>query len=493
MILSSAFVPFQFAFAVGGQLAGGYDSTAVNPRTGLYQDAGFVNAALDVQLTHQTDTVRQILRSRGEAMYEATGGRDLLDSDLFSVTRYGLIWEPTEDLHVYTDASYAVGAPTLYFSRAGRPDVSFARAGLAFPHQLVADYVVRQDVTQRFSDVDGLQLEAAVQGRYPVTSQLPGQNMFTPYAAARATHEFDEDNNGHAGARFEYYNLELFRPAMAIQGFVGWGHNFFDGISTLLEAGVTTVQSDLQTSRWDVQPYGRATLHAQFDRLRLMLGAAYTHTFGVVSATLGTGALDIGSVAAYFRPGGPLVTLFADAAIQRGEAFDPTSGKGLTAVFATVGAGGRVRVLPWAWLFVRYEFQWQTDEGNHDASIPDFVRHVAFAGVQVAWGSEPEALAAMLPVEEVAAMEHTFGIGPDAADAPVRAAEPAVDEPAQRRRDWLPGDPPDDPLERDERERRNRRNQPGGADQPDTLPGGGDVPEPGDPFGGGDEQGNEHG
>jgi hypothetical protein len=433
-------IPLQLTFAAMGEAAGGYDSTAVNPRTGRYTDAPVAAIAVDGQVTHEGDRVRQFLRDRAEAMYAGTGGRDLLDSDVFNLTRYSLIWQPNEVWSFHTDATYAIGSPTLFFSRAGRPDVQFARRGLAFPRQLIADYNVRQDAVIRPDELNLLQADVIVAGRYPATRMPRGQNMFTPSATLQWVHEFTPEDQGLAGVRGEYLSLELFRPVWVTQAFVGWTHRFDETFNVFAEGGITVVQENVGNDAWDAQPFFRARAYKRFDRQRLILGASYEHTFGVVSATLGTGALDIANATAWWMPGSWRFLVFGDVGFQHGEGYDPATQRPLEASFMNTTVGVRYSINPYFRIFARYEFQWETGSSYALSGAPDFVRHLALAGVQIAFGTDDIAVASVLPVDEMQALaaldSSSNASGPT---VPTRIHDDPQDEP-RRRRTRLPGD-----------------------------------------------------
>lgn len=402
-----ATIPMQLTFAALGETALGYDSTAPDPRTGAYVDSPLFQIGVDAQAMLETPRTRQVLRNRVEAVYEPTGGRDPLDSDFFEVVRYGLVWQPGDTLTFHTDGTYAIGSPALFFSRAGRPDVSFARRGLAYPHQIVADYALRQDAVFQPTDGDQIQVEATVAGRYRVTPQPAGQNMFTPNATAQWLREFDEDNQGVLGVHGEYLNLELFRPVWMTQAFVGWSHRFDDSFQFFVEGGATLVEENLGTDQLDAQPFFRGRVFKRFERQRLLLGASYTHTFGLVSATLGTGALDVVALSAWWMPGSPRWLLFSDLGFQHGQGYDPTTLVPIDATYASAVAGARFAITPAFRVFARYEFQWETDSNFTATGSPDFIRHVAMLGLEVAFGTDPLAVEQMLPIDELQALEHT--------------------------------------------------------------------------------------
>jgi hypothetical protein len=435
-----ATIPLQLTFAVMGEAAGGYDSTAVNPRTGQYVDAPVASLAVDGQVTHEGDRVRQYLRDRAEALYTGTGGRDPLDSDVFNLTRYSLVWQPNEAWTFHTDATYAIGSPTLFFSRAGRPDVQFARRGLAFPRQLIADYNVRQDAVVQPDESNLVQIDAIVAGRYPVTRMPRGQNMFTPSASLQWVHEFTPEDQGLAGVRGEYLSLELFRPVWVTQAYIGWTHRFDETFNVFAEGGLTVVQENVGNDTWDAQPFFRARVYKRFDRQRLILGASYEHTFGVVSATLGTGALDIGNASAWWMPVSWRFLVFGNAGIQRGQGFNPTTAQPIDATFANATVGVRYSFLPGLRVFARYEFQWETGTNYAASGAPDFVRHLAIAGIQVAFGTDSIAVASVLPLDETQALQQ-LDVGAAAAGPvmPARIHDDPQDEP-RRRRTRLPGD-----------------------------------------------------
>lgn len=471
----TALVPLQLSIGAMGDVAVGYDSTAIDPRRRQYVDAALLRLGGDVQLVHDGGSVRQFLRNHVETMYETTGGRDLLDSDVFNLARYGLTWEPSERVVLHTEGSYALGMPTLFFSRAGRTDVSFARRGLAYPRQVLADYVVRQDAVLTVSEVDAVRVEGTVAGRYRVTPAPRGQNMFTPSAGLRWSREFDVDNTGLLAVRAEYFDMELFRPVWLVQGYAGWGRAFGPDTSGLLELGGAALQRSTGPEGWEGLPYVRAHVFRRFERIRLALGASYVHTFGIVSAGLGTGTLDTLGLSAYWRPSSERMVVTGDGALQRGEGTDPVSQRSSTAVFAVAGAGLRWQLTPNLRLYGRYEFQWEQGDVRREAGVPDFVRHVVFVGLQVPWGSDELALASMLPMEEIGVMEHVRG--GDRTGSPSGFRGPGFEsiEVGRRRRPGLPGDPQDDETERNEHEDERREDD-------TVVPGETEVPEAPDPL-----------
>lgn len=482
MVLAT--LPMQLTFAALGEAAGGYDSTAVDPRTGRYVDAPIATVSVDAQVTHEGDRFRQFLRNRIEAMYVGTGGRDVLDSDIFNITRYGLAWSPNETLTFHTDATYAIGSPTLFFSRAGRPDVQFARRGLAFPRQLIADYNVRQDVVLTPTELDLFQLDATVAGRYPVTPMPRGQNMFTPSASFQWVREFDPDNQGLLGVRMEYLSLELFRPVWVGQAFAGWSHHFDESFSAFAEGGVSVVEENNGTDVWDAQPFFRARAYKRFERQRLILGASYAHTFGVVSATLGTGALDIANVTAWWMPGSWRFLAFGDAGIQRGQGYDPSTQQPLDATFANVTAGLRYSITPAFRVFARYDFQWETGTSYALTGTPDFIRHVAVAGIQYAFGSDAVAVSQVLPIDEMQALEQLDTGAERYGAAPTTTMREPIDDRPRRRR-TRPGDPPRDETTREPSDPWAQQRLPGDEG---GVPGDHTPPDPTDPFASPDEQ-----
>ena len=474
-------LPFQFALAALGEAGVGYDSTAVNPRTGQYVDAALGSIAADAQASYQGTRVRLLLRDRGEAIYEDTGGQDVTDSDLFNITRFALIWRPSEVVEWFTAADYALGAPTFFFSRAGRPDVSFDRTELAFPRQMIAAYGLHQQLLFHLGDRNTLSAEAALDGQYPLTRQPPGVTMFLPYTAARLVHLFDEDNSGHVGARVEYLDLELFRPVWVSQAFVGFSHRFRNDCETLLEGGLTLVEENQGADTWDSQPYGRARIYKRFERARIMAGATYTHTFGVVSATIGTGTVDAVTASALWMPERFPLVAFADASFQYGQTYQPLVATPQSGLFGTAIAGVRWRFAASFALFARYVFQYEHDSFSVATAQPDFVRHVMMIGVQAVIGTTEIARNALIPMEEINAMERAEGIGADPAAAPVHTA-PADGlnndgVPASTR---LPGDPPADEIDRERREAEHPGD--GAPAQPGQAPGDVEPADPNDPF-----------
>jgi hypothetical protein len=447
MLLAQVIAPMQLSFATMGAVSGGYDSTAANPRNGSYQDAPIIGLAVDAQGAYDGARVHQYLREHVEAIYEPIGGRDPLDSDFFNLTHYSLAWDAHPDLTLHTDASYAIGSPILFFSRAGRPDVSFSRSGLAFPHQVIATYSLRQEMSAMLRERETFQIEAAVIGQYPVTRQPRGTNMFTPYAATRYTHEFNPENYGDASTVVQYLDLELFRPVWLVQGFVGWMHALDDSSDFLLEAGVSESGVAQSAAQWQTQPLVHARITKRFERQRVIAGASYVHTIGIVSATLGTGSIDLATASALWMPGNGRWSFFADAGFQYGQGFDPTGQLPVNATFANAVLGARYALNDWLALFARYEFQWESDVVLQATGAPDFVRHFVLTGVQLAWGTDAFARMTLLPLEEQEALEHGAGIyDGEPTGARVHVPEPTLDDNDLRRRTRLPGDPPEAPA-----------------------------------------------
>src|SRR5262245_53385160 len=51
--------PAQLAAVAGVELSGGYDSTVLNPTTQVFGDGGLFRLAVDTQVGHRTETLRQ--------------------------------------------------------------------------------------------------------------------------------------------------------------------------------------------------------------------------------------------------------------------------------------------------------------------------------------------------------------------------------------------------------------------------------------------------
>lgn len=434
-------VPMQLAAAAGVELAGGYDSTVLNQRTLTYGDGALTRGAVDLQFGHRGETVRQLLRTRGEYYFTAGEGRSADEGDFISLTRYALHVEPSDEWLLEGEASYSLGQSTLLLGRGGSPYTSFQRG-------IYGDYTGQLRAQREFSDTWRGSLLGGVLGRHAVDipDSVPRNNMLTFVAALEAAHDFDENNVGIAAARSEYFLVDGYANWVPrIVGYAGLRHFFGDHVTLTLLGGVDSLADQNDTSQFFVGPYANAALTVVIPEDHLTFGVGTRYENAIVGTTRcnvvvtagspcptsqvaagGTGRVLGGNLSALWRPGEGLVSFTADVTADYGltqnAAPGSTAGRITTREVANFNlsamAGLRFIVGRQLSFFLRYNFLYSslsprtTGFCTNDSDLCNVVRHVAMAGLTFALGSEDDGVTEpLVPYEELEALQDARGAG----------------------------------------------------------------------------------
>jgi hypothetical protein len=482
-------VPMQLAAAAGVELAGGYDSTVLNQSTLSYGDGALTRGAVDLQLGHRGETVRQLLRTRGEYYFTAGEGRSADEGDFVSLTRYALHIEPDDGWLIEGEGSYTLGQSSLLLGRGGSPSLSFQRG-------IFGEYTGQVRVQREFSETWRSSLLAGIQGRHAVDIpvNLARNNMLTFVSALEVAHDFNDTNVGIAAVRGEYFLVDGYVDWVPrVVGYAGLRHAFGEHTTLTVLGGVDSLADQNDVSRFFVGPYANAALAVAIpeDHLTFGLGARYEYAIvGTTNCAVavrsggacppaqvlagGTGRVLGGTFSALWRPGEGKVSFTADvtADYATSENADLSPGAAPRAVreVATVNlsalAGVRFVVGRQLSLFARYNFLYSDIDAVIPGVITEIVRHVAMAGVTFALGSEDDGVTEpLVPYEELEALQGASGGGSTGAGASTGSgdaltADPfdlgAPDDPSagagEAGSGWLPqpgGDDPNAPVDPD--------------------------------------------
>ncbi len=444
--------PLQLAAAAGVELTGGYDTTVANALTlcrygqtfsaPCYGDGGILRTAIDIQVGHHTDTLRQTLRARGEFYYVGGEGRPIDNGNILSLNRYTLVWEPSDRWRVALDGSYNVGRGVLLAQNS-------LTLSTAFLDTWFGEYGAHGSVTRGISENARLVFNAGLDGRQSlsVPPGTPRADQVQVTAGLNGSFEIGErDTLGLTGAYQALQITGLGDWIMRVTPFATWRHGWSEQVATTVSGGLDMMQdqTDETRSRWNTGPYGSVTYQQTIPDANLGIILRGGYQFTTVNAVRCNGALDssgrcpprqviaggAGRVASaalllLWRPfDRDLVfqgTLGGDYGITQN--FNPLpAGSTATPTTQDVGNSNFSAVAGARWIitrgisaFVRYTFLYQhVDEpvGN-----PDIVRHVAMAGVTFsAFAGDAEELLGVTPLEESNAAQALRGAtgGPSA-------------------------------------------------------------------------------
>lgn len=428
-------VPLQLAAAAGVDLSGGYDSTVLNQRTGEYGDGAVTRLGLDLQLGHQGDTVRQLLRTRGEYYYSSGEGRDFDQGDLVSLTRYALNWQPDDDWQLRGEASYSIGQSSYLLGRSGAIDLNFQRG-------IYGEYNGGLTLQRAFGERWRLAANGGVRGRHAVDLPpgLTRQNMLTFFGNVEATHDLTLRDSGLVGARTEYFLVDGFINWVArLTGYLGWRRTWGDdAVATSLLVGVDSLEDQLDTSKWLVGPYVSAGLTWRLPDQGLALGASFRYEYALVSGircgvvVSGDGVCPAGSIVSggtgrvlgsalqiVFRPERGDLIFTGDLTFDRGTTENtdprvrPMEGAAIPTrevvnLNASAIATLRYMFTPQLSVFARYSFLHTNfdTEGQLIApgAITEINRHVVMGGLVFALGTGDGPVEPLTPFDEVQAL-----------------------------------------------------------------------------------------
>lgn len=434
-------VPMQLAAAAGVELAGGYDSTVLNQSTLTYGDGALTRGAVDLQLGHRGETVRQLLRTRGEYYFTAGEGRSFDQGDFVSLTRYALHIEPSDDWSIEGEGSYTLGQSSLLLGRGGSPFLSFQRG-------VFGDYTGQVQVRRNFSETWRAGLLGGVLGRHAVDipDNLARNNTLTFVGALEVSHDFNDNNVGIAAARTEYFLIDGYANWVPrIVGYAGLRHLFGEHTTLTVLGGVDSLGDQNDPSEFFVGPYANAALSIVVPEDHLAFGLGARYEYAIVATTRcnvmvpaggacptsqvgsgGTGRVLGGNLSALWRPGEGHVAFTADVNADYGLTENAVPGAtGTTITTQQVAnfnlsalAGVRFVVGRQLSFFARYNFLYSsisprtTGFCTNDSEICNVVRHVAMAGVTFALGSEDDGVTEpLVPYEEMEALEDARGAG----------------------------------------------------------------------------------
>lgn len=462
-------VPMQLAAAAGVELAGGYDSTVLDQRALSYGDGALTRGAVDLQLGHRGDTVRQLVRTRGEYYFTQGEGRAFNEGDFVSLTRYALHVEPSDDWLVEGEGTYSLGQSSLLLGRGGSPYLSFQRG-------IFGEYTGQLRAQHNFSETWRASMLGGILGRHAVDipENLARNNMLTFVAAVEAAHDFDEANVGIAAVRSEYFLLDGYADWVPrFVGYAGLRHLFGERTTVTVLAGVDSLADQNDTSHFFVGPYANAALSVIIPEDHLAFGLGARYEYAIVATTRcnivvrgggacptsqvgagGTGRILGGNLSALWRPGEGSVAFTADVNADYGITENATPGSAAmrisTREVATSNlsalAGVRFLIGRQLSLFARYNFLYSamsprtTGFCTGESDICNVVRHVVMAGLTFALGSEDDGVTEpLVPYEEMEALQVAH-----AASGGASASAGASDD------DLLTSDPfdlaaPDDP------------------------------------------------
>lgn len=247
--------PMQLAAAAGVEVSGGYDSTVINQLDlrNAFGNGGIMRLAIDIQAGHRTDTLRQVLRTRGEMFFESGTGLPLSQPNLTSLNRYTLTWQPDDSWQVMADAGYNVGQSSLLLQRTGDTALAFLRG-------VYGQYTGNLSATRAFGDNARLATRLGVNGRHAIDipEGVPRGDTTALLAGTTASFEVGERNTFGATANLEALHLDGLDGWLGrVTGFGTWNHAWTETFGTTASLGVDIVQdqTDVTRSRWLPGPY----------------------------------------------------------------------------------------------------------------------------------------------------------------------------------------------------------------------------------------------
>lgn len=464
-------VPMQLAGAAAIETTGGYDSTVQNPRATapptmggcpvrtpcpLYGPGGIARLGLDLQLGHQSDTVRQILRNRTDFVYEGGDGRSFSDADLVDLARYALLWEPSDGFNTAVDLSYSIGRSSALLGRSGSNDLSFQPG-------VYSDVTGRVEFNKSLSETWRTTLELGPNWRYAIS--LPPlqarNNTFGVHESLALSHDFSDDDVGQITVRHEYFDVDGFpNPVNRLTAFMGYTRSWNENFTTAVAGGVDAIQDQNNTARFNVGPYVTAGMTLLFPDAHFSLGLNYRREFTIVSGSRcavggtgsgllpngqcpanrvvggGTGALDSATLQGIWQSEEGTWTISGDVGLEHGVTENVTlvsatsatcnantaSGcpRGLTTNLNVVATAGiRYEFSRAVSMFTRYDFLYQNVKiddpmiaamatmanGQSTGFQPELIRHVALLGFQFALIGGDGPLEGIRPLEEIAAVQ----------------------------------------------------------------------------------------
>ncbi len=431
--------PLQLAAAAGIELAGGYDSTVLNQRTLSFGDGALGRGAVDLQIGHRTERVRQLLRTRGEYYFTDGEGKTLDQGDFTSFTRYALHIEPNDTWEIDGHATYTVGQASYLLGLGASPDLFFQRG-------LLGEYNGTLQASHEFSDTWRGSLLAGVMGRHAIDIpvNMARENMLTFLGVLEAAHDFNENNVGIAAGRFEYFLIDGYVNWVArVTSYLGWRRNFGENTTLTILGGADGLQDQNESAHWFVGPYGSVSFATAVPDDHFAFGVGARSEYAVVSTTRcgvavagggacpqsqvlagGTGRVWGAMLAGVWRPGGGKLSISGDVVVDYGTTTnaDETPGARPGAVHdvAQVNVSALAN-LRWIFtrnvsVFARYNFLYSDVDAVIPGAITQLVRHVAMAGVTFALGTDDDDVTEpMIPFAELAAMQGAHGFGGGAA------------------------------------------------------------------------------
>ncbi len=480
--------PMQLAAAAGVELSGGYDSTVLNPNSLVYDDGGIARAAVDVQLAHQTDTVRQLLRNRSEFLYTGGEGRALLDSDFLNITRYALQWEPGDDWRLNADGLFIYGRTSELLTQGGATD-------LAFLPGIYADYSGHLALSHDFSDTWRGVASGGVIGRSAVSipPSEARENTLSFWGQLTTSHNLSDSDVGSLTFRAERFLIDGFPDWVNhFTGYAGWSRSWSENTVTQLNLGVDALQDQNSvdtTGGYQLGPYINAGITQVVPDAHMVFGAVYRHEYTMVSAghcavpvyvtsanpvgvcppgqtgAGGTGLIDAVALSAIWHPD-PRWYVVAEAQGELGTTVNTvtdvvgnSSDRVVPYKTFTASLGVRWRVTDPMFLFARYDFLYEyTDPSSVAAPIGvppavaaiieqayalDVVRHVVMVGVEFVLSSGDAPLEGIIPLEEINAVQDARMAGDLNAHAATLAADhaSATQTVSDNPDEAIPGDP----------------------------------------------------
>ncbi len=428
--------PLQLAAAAGVELTGGLDTTVANSTTRCryeqdytgpcFGDGGILRTAIDIQVGHHTETLRQTLRTRGEFYYVGGEGRPIDKGNVLSLNRYTLVWEPSDRWRVALDGSYNVGRGVLLAQNS-------LTLSTAFLDTWFGEYGAHGSVTRGITENARVVLNAGLDGRQSlsVPEGTPRADQIQITGGLNGSFEIGErDTLGVTGAYQALQITGLGDWIMRVTPFVTWRHGWSEHVATTLSGGLDMMQdqTDETRARWNSGPYGSVTYQQTIPEANLGIILRGGYQFTTVNAVRCDGALDAtgrcplrqviaggaGRVASaavllLWRPfdqnlvfqgtlGGDYGISENFVALPRGSTATPSTHDVANSNFSAV-AGARWIITRGISAFVRYTFLYQ--HVDEPAGNPDVVRHVALGGVTFSvFGGDAEELLGVTPLEE---------------------------------------------------------------------------------------------
>lgn len=263
--------PMQLAAAAGVELSGGYDSTVANFQLSPPQwgDGAVMRAAVSIQAGHRTETLRQTLRVQGELYYAGGDGRSLGDINNYTaLSRYNLLWTPTDDWQISADLGGNIGLGSLMVQG------SSSTPGTNFQYGTFAEYLARAQVTRTFRDRYRVSPFGGVNGRQTIDipPNTPRGDMITYRAGVNASADVGDTNTFGAALSGERIGMAGLGDWLhRVTAFGLWRHAWTDTFNTGLSAGVDVLQdqNDQNRERWNPGPYANVTLTKSIPEARL--------------------------------------------------------------------------------------------------------------------------------------------------------------------------------------------------------------------------------